>query len=132
MTDKASPDIALGKKLQLRTSSEDTVLPETQVQQPARSPLFAERAAAAGREVEVEVVAVGFVGLGAEHRAEDSARAAVQAAQERAFLGDYGVTGNAAGERKHVRPAKSPALAGCASGLPCWQATGGSRRLAGC
>src|SRR5262245_45754906 len=43
---------------------------------------LAEGAALAGGEVEMEVVAVGLVGVGAQHRAEGAARALVQPAQE--------------------------------------------------
>src|SRR5262250_663514 len=44
--------------------------------------LLAKSVALAGRHVEVEVVVVGLVGIGAQHGAERAAGALVQAAQE--------------------------------------------------
>src|SRR5262245_33064685 len=67
--------------------------------------LLAERAALACREVEVEVVAVGLVGVGAEHRAEGAARADMQPAQEEGLRGRAWALGAAArgyGDR-HLR-----------------------------
>ena len=47
--------------------------------------LFAKRAVAASLQVEMEMVAVGFVGLRSQHGAEALAGAAVELAQERRF-----------------------------------------------
>src|SRR5262245_21544830 len=55
------------------------------------------------------MVAVRVVGLGAEHRAENSAGAAVQAAQERAFLGNRALTTR---HRKHLGASEPLAFIG--------------------